>query len=146
MRRNKYEISRDLVQEFVDLLDSHGLSELEYGTTDWHIRVARGGGKAVAVSATTATTAAEETSAPPLAAHPGAVKSPIVGTAFLAPEPAAANFINVGDMVKEGDTLLLIEAMKTFNQIRAPRSGKVTQILIESGQPIEFGEVLLVLE
>jgi acetyl-CoA carboxylase biotin carboxyl carrier protein len=77
--------------------------------------------------------------------HPGAVKSPMVGVAYLSPEPEAARFINVGDTVVEGQTLLLIEAMKTFNTIRATRNGKIEAILVESGQPVEFGEPLLII-
>lgn len=80
------------------------------------------------------------------AAHPGAVKSPMVGVAYLAAEPGAANFVSMGQSVESGQTLLLIEAMKTFNQIKAPRAGTVTQILISSGQPVEFGEPLIVIE
>ncbi|MBN4016509.1 acetyl-CoA carboxylase biotin carboxyl carrier protein [Rhodospirillaceae bacterium AH-315-P19] len=143
--KNKQPVNHDLVQELVELLDTHGLTELEYGTTEWHVRVARGGGKS-AKTVAESKTAGEEPETTDLAAHPGAVKSPIVGTAFLAPEPGSQNFVNIGDIVKEGETLLLIEAMKTFNQIRAPRAGKVTQIPIKSGQPVEFGEVLMLLE
>jgi acetyl-CoA carboxylase biotin carboxyl carrier protein len=80
------------------------------------------------------------------ATHPGAVTSPMVGVAYLAPEPNAAHFIKVGDKVSEGQTLCLIEAMKTFNPIRAPKGGTITQILIGNGQPVEFGEALVVIE
>ncbi|MFL6935527.1 MAG: acetyl-CoA carboxylase biotin carboxyl carrier protein, partial [Xanthobacteraceae bacterium] len=78
--------------------------------------------------------------------HPGVVTSPMVGTAYLAPEPGARPYINVGSVVNAGDTLLIIEAMKTMNQIPAPRAGKVTQILIEDGRPVEFGEPLVIIE
>jgi acetyl-CoA carboxylase biotin carboxyl carrier protein len=78
--------------------------------------------------------------------HPGAVASPMVGTAFRAPEPGAANFVEVGAQVSAGETLLLIEAMKTFNEIAAPSAGKITQILFESGTPIEFGDILMIIE
>ena len=78
--------------------------------------------------------------------HPGAVTSPMVGTAYLAPSPGAKNFVEVGTRVKAGDTLLIIEAMKTMNQIPAPRSGTVTQILVEDGQPVEFGEAMMIVE
>ena len=78
--------------------------------------------------------------------HPGAVTSPMVGTAYLAPSPGAKNFVEVGTRVKAGDTVLIIEAMKTMNQIPAPRSGIVTQILVEDGQPVEFGEAMLIVE
>ena len=89
--------------------------------------------------------AAAATEADP-ASHPGAVTSPMVGTAYLAPEPGASAFVKVGDTVKEGQTLLIIEAMKTMNQIPAPRSGSVTQILVEDAQPVEYGEPLIVIE
>lgn len=80
------------------------------------------------------------------AAHPGAVKSPMVGTAYQAPQPGAAPFVKVGDQVKEGQTLLIIEAMKTMNQIPATRTGKITEILVKDGQPVEYGEVLMIVE
>ncbi len=143
-RKNKYGINPEIVRELVDLLDEHGLTELEYGTGDWHVRVARGGaGKAVQVEVQGA---GEPSTPSALAAQLGAVTSPLVGTAFLSPEPGAPNFVKVGDTVKEGDILLLIEAMKTFNQIRAPKNGKVAQILVVNGQPVEYGEALVVLE
>jgi len=78
--------------------------------------------------------------------HPGTVKSPMVGTVYMAPSPGAANFIEVGSTVKEGQTLLIIEAMKTMNQIHAPRSGKVTQIFVDNGRPVEYGEPLVAIE
>ena len=143
--KNKQPVNHDLVKELVELLDTHGLAELEYGTTEWHVRGASGGGKAAKI-VVESKTADEEPSTNDLAAHPGAVKSPIVGTAFLAPEPGSPNFVNVGDIVKKGETLRLVEAMKTFNQIRAPHAGKVTKIPIKSGQPVEFGEVLMLIE
>jgi acetyl-CoA carboxylase biotin carboxyl carrier protein len=80
------------------------------------------------------------------AKHPGAVKSPMVGTAYRAPEPGSAPFVEVGSRVSEGDTLLIIEAMKTMNQIPAPNTGKITAVLIENGQPVEFGEPLFIIE
>ena len=80
------------------------------------------------------------------AAHPGVVKSPMVGTAFRSPQPGAKAFIDIGSAVKAGDTLLIVEAMKTMNQIPAPRAGTVTQILFEDGQPVEYGEPLLIVE
>jgi acetyl-CoA carboxylase biotin carboxyl carrier protein len=78
--------------------------------------------------------------------HPGTVKSPMVGTIYMAPSPGAANFIEIGTAVKEGQTLLIIEAMKTMNQIHAPRSGKITKIFVENGQPVEYGEPLVAIE
>ena len=143
-RRNKHGINPEIVRDLVALMDEHGLGELEYGTSDWHVRVARGGpGKATKVEPGESGESAGGRASP---APPGAVTSPIVGVAYLSPEPGAPNFVNVGDAVKEGETLLIIEAMKTFNQIRAPKSGKVTEILVTNGQPIEFDEVLVILE
>jgi acetyl-CoA carboxylase biotin carboxyl carrier protein len=81
-----------------------------------------------------------------LAKHAGAVKSPMVGTAYLAPEPGKPNFVSIGDKVTAGQTLLIIEAMKTFNPIKAPKAGTVTQILIDNAQPVEFGEALMIVE
>jgi acetyl-CoA carboxylase biotin carboxyl carrier protein len=78
--------------------------------------------------------------------HPGAVASPMVGTAFRAPEPGGRPYVEVGDVVRQGQTLLIVEAMKTMNQIPAPRAGKVVRILVEDGQPVEFGELLLIVE
>ncbi|WP_270938093.1 acetyl-CoA carboxylase biotin carboxyl carrier protein, partial [Falsiroseomonas oryzae] len=97
---------------------------------------------APAAAAPVAVAAAPEAEGP----HPGTVTSPMVGVAYLAPEPGAAPFITLGARVAQGQTLLLIEAMKTFNQIRAPRAGTVTRILVESGSPVEYGEPLLVIE
>ncbi|MEW5703470.1 MAG: biotin/lipoyl-containing protein [Pseudomonadota bacterium] len=141
--KRRHRINRDLVRELVELLEEHGLSELEYGTAGWNIRVARGGGK---TTKRKTPAPGRESATDSLADHPGAVTSPLVGTSYLSSEPGAPNFVNVGDEVKEGQTLLLVEAMKTFNQIRAPRNGKVTQILVQNGQHIEYGEVLMVLE
>jgi acetyl-CoA carboxylase biotin carboxyl carrier protein len=81
-----------------------------------------------------------------LAKHPGMLPSPMVGTAYLAPSPGAKPFVDIGQSVKAGDTVLIIEAMKTMNQIPAPRSGVVTQILVEDGQPVEFGEPMMIIE
>jgi acetyl-CoA carboxylase biotin carboxyl carrier protein len=96
-------------------------------------------------AAPSATPAASDAAGDP-AAHPGAVTSPMVGTAYLAPEPGADNFVKTGDKVSEGDTLLIIEAMKTMNQIPAPRSGTVKRILVEDGAPVEFGAPLMIIE
>ena len=97
-------------------------------------------------SAPAAAEAAPSSSAETAKAHPGAVTSPMVGTVYVAPEPGAAPFIKEGDAVKEGQTLLLIEAMKTMNPIRAPRAGKVAQIFATNAAPVEYGEVLLIIE
>ncbi len=143
-----------LVRQLAELLNDTGLTEIEVEENDRKIRVARTV-QAVAVSAAPvaapapAAAAAAPAAPAPAAApadHPGAVKSPMVGTAYLAPSPEAANFVNVGDTVKEGDTLLIIEAMKVMNPITAPRGGKVTQLLVANGQPVEFDRPLAIIE
>ena len=145
------EIKSDLVRHLANILEETDLSEIEYDNGSLRIRVARQGREtAVMMPAQIAPSVAPAStveSTPDTAPHhPGAVKAPMVGVSFLASEPDTPPFCKVGDSVTEGQTLLLIEAMKTFNQIRAPRAGKVMQILIKSGQPVEFGEVLMLLE
>ncbi len=145
-------VDRELIQELSKLLDETGLTEIEIEQDGQRIRVARGSVAVAAAPAPVARVAApqpvgESVAAPMDAAkHPGVVKSPMVGTAYMAPEPGARPFIEVGSKVKAGDTLLIIEAMKTMNQIPAPRGGTVTQILCEDGQPVEFGEPLVIIE
>ena len=143
------------IRELAEILRETDLTEIELVESDSRIRVAR----QVTVQAV-ATVAAPQMAAPMVAAaplpsaiapeaegpHPGTVTSPMVGVAYLAPEPGAAPFITVGARVAQGQTLLLIEAMKTFNQIRAPKAGTVTRILVEAGSPVEYGEPLLVIE
>jgi acetyl-CoA carboxylase biotin carboxyl carrier protein len=145
--KNDLKIDDDLVRTLAALLDETGLSEIEYAVGDKRIRVARGNTTTVAM---TAPAAAPVTAAAPAAAptadHPGALKSPMVGTVYLRPQPGAALFVQPGDTVREGQTLLIIEAMKVMNQIPAPRAGKVTQVLVTDGTPIEFGQVLVVIE
>lgn len=148
------DVDSDLVRKLADLLEETGLTEIEYATDSWRIRVVRSAGSASAATPVTIPAAAANNPAPAQAAstmeveesHPGAVTSPMVGIVYITPEPGAAPFIKVGDAVQEGQTLLLIEAMKTFNEIRAQRAGKVTQILVEDGAPVEYGEELLILE
>ncbi len=141
------------IRELAKILRETDLTEIELVEKDSRIRVARQikvqqvatlAGPAAAPAA--AAVAAPVVEAVSDAAHPGAVTSPMVGVAYLAPEPGAAPFITVGGRVAQGQTVLLIEAMKTFNQIRAPRAGVVTRILIESGSPVEYGEPLLIIE
>lgn len=151
-------INSDSVRRLAELLDETGLTEIEYDTGDIKIRVARQHGGAVTYTAPPAAPAAavaapaesapavEDVSPAALADHPGAVTSPMVGTAYLAPEPGAAFFIAVGDSIAEGQTLMLVEAMKTFNEIKAPHGGTVKQIIIENGVPVEFGDVLVIIE
>ncbi len=153
--------SVDSVRRLAELLDETGLTEIEYDDGDLRIRVARQQAGAVAYTAPPAPGAgpAGAGASPPPAAtpapdvpaavaadHPGAVTSPMVGTVYLSPEPGAATFIGVGDTVSVGQTLMLVEAMKTFNEIKAPHAGTVTQIVVENGVPVEFGDVLAIVE
>jgi acetyl-CoA carboxylase biotin carboxyl carrier protein len=144
-------VDADAIRVLADILLETGLTEIEIAEGDSRIRVARAA--AVVQAAVPATVAAvpaapvvETAETADFAKHPGAVKSPMVGVAYLAPEPGAANFVTPGQTVAAGQTLLLIEAMKTFNQIKAPRAGTLTRILISPGVPVEYGEVLMVIE
>ncbi|MBR0780159.1 acetyl-CoA carboxylase biotin carboxyl carrier protein [Bradyrhizobium iriomotense] len=145
-----------LVRELALLLDETSLTEIEIERAGLRLRVARN----ISVAATMPMPMAAAPAALPMAAsaaapaaagvdlskHPGAVTSPMVGTAYWAPEPGAKPFIEVGTKVSVGQTLLIIEAMKTMNQIPSPRAGTVTQILVEDGQPVEYGEPLVIIE
>lgn len=147
----KFDIDGDLVRKLAALLEETGLTEIEYALGDQRVRVARGAVVPSAVATPAAAAAGNEAAAPATAsagetALPGTITAPMVGVVYMAPEPGADNFIKVGDTVSEGQTLLLIEAMKTFNPIRAPNAGKVTQILVAEGAPVEYGEALVVLE
>jgi acetyl-CoA carboxylase biotin carboxyl carrier protein len=134
------------------VLTETGLSEIEIAEKDSRIRVVRAVGPvvapvAVAPIAPAAVAAPTQASAEAeLAAHPGAVTSPMVGVAYLLPEPGSAPFVTIGQAVAAGQTLLLIEAMKTFNQIKAPKAGTVARVLVANGAPVEYGEVLMILE
>ena len=146
-----------LVRELAKILNDTGLTEIEMEKGSLKIRVAKGGGQVVqAVAAPDPVAAAPAPSQPVAApaaktekkdasAHPGAAKSPMVGTVYTRPSPDADAFVKVGDKVKEGDTIVLIEAMKTFNPITATKSGKIEEILVEDAQPVEFGEVLFII-
>lgn len=153
---------KKLITELAQLLNDTGLSEIEIEKSGLKIRVARSltiaasappppvvyapaGGPAPAASSSGPGAAAAPGVADP-AKHPGAVKSPMVGTAYRSPDPKAPPFVEVGTRVQQGDTLLIIEAMKTMNQIPAPRAGTVTAVMIENGQPVEFGEPLVIIE
>ncbi len=146
---NKDKIDRDMIRALAELLDETRLTEIEIEHQGLRVRVARQPGPAAPVmqyapaTPPAAQPAAGESSA---AAHPGAVTSPMVGTVYLAPEPGATPFIAVGDAVETGQTLFIVEAMKTMNPIAAPKSGKVVRILVKDGQPVEFGEPLAIIE
>jgi acetyl-CoA carboxylase biotin carboxyl carrier protein len=144
-------VDHELIHELTKLLDETGLTEIEIEQDGRRVRVARG------ATATAAPAAVRVEVAPAQSAdtaakvidpskHPGVVISPMVGTAYAASEPGAKPFIDIGSIVKAGDTLLIVEAMKTMNQIPAPRAGTIIQILFEDGQPVEFGEPLVIIE
>ena len=147
-------IEPKLIRELANILRDSGLSEIEIEQGGLRLRLA-------ATAAQPAMTAVHAPVAPPAvppalpapsappaatAAHPGAVLSPMVGTAYLSSEPGTAVFVKVGDQVQEGQTLLIVEAMKTFNPIPAPRAGRVAQILVTDAQPVEYGQVLAIIE
>jgi acetyl-CoA carboxylase biotin carboxyl carrier protein len=143
-----------LIRELALLLDETSLTEIEIERAGLRVRVARNISITAAAPATVHAAAITQIAAGPPAAgrvadlsqHPGAVPSPMVGTAYWSPEPGAKPFMEVGSKVSVGQTLLIIEAMKTMNQIPSPRAGTVTQILVEDGQPVEFGEPLVIIE
>jgi acetyl-CoA carboxylase biotin carboxyl carrier protein len=144
-----------LIRQLAELLNETGLSEIEIEKSGLKIRVARTINVQSTFAAPAPASAAASAPAGGASAaagksdpskHPGVVKSPMVGTAYRSPEPGAPTFIEVGSHVSQGDTLFIIEAMKTMNQIPAPHSGKVTAVLVENGQPVEFGEPLVIIE
>jgi acetyl-CoA carboxylase biotin carboxyl carrier protein len=152
MAEAKPAIDHDLIRELAKLLDETGLTEIEFERDGMRVRVGRAATGAF-VSVPSLPVPQPLLSSPSvlatpldLAKHPGVVASPMVGTAYIGPEPGAPPFVDIGSKVVAGETLLIIEAMKTMNQIPAPRAGTVTKILIEDGQPVEFGEPLMIVE
>ncbi len=143
---NKPGIDAETIRALSDLLAETGLTEIEVEQNGARIRVARAGAMA-AIAAAPAVAALPSVTAPaPLSGpHPGAVTSPMVGTVFSAPEPGKPDFVKVGQQIKEGDTLFIVEAMKTMNPIPAPRGGTVKEICVENGSPVEFGQTLIIL-
>lgn len=151
----KFDVDADMIRRLAGLIDETGLTEIEYDDGTRRIRVARGlssapaPAPAYAAPATAAEPAqSQKAEAPPAAdaSHPGAVTAPMVGTVYLQPDPQAPQFVNVGDRVEKGDTVLIIEAMKVMNQIPSPRTGTVRQILVTSGHPVEYGEVVMIID
>ena len=145
------------VKELTAILDENNLTELEFETEDISVRLARGTTIAAAPAmmpaaptaapiAASAETAPSALTASDVSAHPGAVKSPMVGTVYLAPEPDAPDFVKEGDQVKKGQTLFIVEAMKVMNPITAPADGKLTRVLVDNAQPIEFDQPLAIIE
>ena len=151
----KFEMDTEFVRKLAEILEETHLGEIELADGERRIRVARpaltvAAASPMALAAPMAATSASGGPSPAgghdIAGHPGAVKSPMVGTAYLAPEPGKPAFVSVGDKIAAGQTLLIIEAMKTFNPIKAPKAGTVTRILVENAQPVEFGEPLMIVE
>jgi len=145
-------IDHELIRELAKLLEETGLTEIEFERHGQRVRVARQPQQVNAVPVRSAAAeapavlAASDRGTSDPAVHPGVVASPMVGTAYRGPEPGARPYVEVGSRVAIGDPLLIVEAMKTMNQIPAPRAGTVIQILIEDGQPVEFGEPLMIIE
>jgi acetyl-CoA carboxylase biotin carboxyl carrier protein len=153
--KGKAGLDQELIRELAGLLDETGLSEIEIEREGMRVRVARRvafeaavGAGAVAVAAQPAATQASQPALKDTdpAKHPGCVPSPMVGTAYLAAEPTAAPFVEIGTRVAQGQTILIIEAMKTMNHIPAPKAGVIAAILVGNGQPVEFGEPLAIIE
>ncbi len=150
----KFAIDGDLVRQLAALLDETGLGEIEYEADGRRLRVAKPASAAPsAVMAPAPVAAAPAAAAPASAApgadpqaHPGAVKSPMVGTVYLSPTPEEPPFAQAGQPVEAGQTIMLVEAMKTFNDIKAPKSGTLRSILVENGQPVEYDEILAIVE
>ena len=146
MAENKPIVDQDLIRQLAELLNETGLTEIEIEQNNTRVRIARN--LTIAASAPAAAPpppAADERPAEP-ASQAGMVASPMVGTAYLSPEPGAKPFVDVGDRVKEGQTVMIIEAMKTMNQIPAPHAGTVKEILVDDAQPVEYGEPLMIIE
>ena len=154
VRRQPLNPDPAVIRELAGLLAETGLSEIEYAVGDHRIRVAREAaakpaptnGHAHAAEVPPPPAAPASNGTMPAADHPGLLKSPIVGIAYLAPQPGAAPFVRVGDSIAEGETVLIIEAMKVMNQIRAPRAGRVARIFVADAEPVEYGAPLLLIE
>jgi acetyl-CoA carboxylase biotin carboxyl carrier protein len=155
--KNKMDIDAEVIRTLAEILRDKDLSEIEVGRDDWYVRVARGGAApVVAQMAAPAASVGGQAPAPagassggsaaPYAGHAGLVVSPMVGVVYTSPEPGTPPFVKVGDTVSEGDTLVLIEAMKVFNPIKSPRAGRVVHIMVSNEDPVEYGEPLLVIE
>jgi acetyl-CoA carboxylase biotin carboxyl carrier protein len=146
----------EVIRALAGLLSETGLTEIEYAVGDHRIRVAREpAGKSAAATNGHANGHAPAPVEPPVAPdvtvkngvdHPGTLTSPMVGVAYLAPQPGAAQFVRIGDSISEGQTLLIIEAMKVMNQIRAPRAGRLVQVFVEDADPVEYGAPLMLIE
>jgi acetyl-CoA carboxylase biotin carboxyl carrier protein len=145
-RTAKSAVDHDLIRELARLLDETGLTEIDFERDGQRVRVARHAQPLSVAAGAPPLILSEPVTALEPGKHPGVVTSPMVGTAYRGPEPGARPYVEIGSVVRSGDTLLIVEAMKTMNQIPAPRAGRVIQILIEDGQPVEFGEPLMIIE
>ncbi|NNE83868.1 MAG: acetyl-CoA carboxylase biotin carboxyl carrier protein [Alphaproteobacteria bacterium] len=150
---DKFDVDADLVRKLSELLTETGLGEIEYEDAGKRIRVAMPGAAPASISAAPVTVPAASESAAESGAqsadastHPGAVTSPMVGTIYMSPAPGEAPFVRAGETVAEGQTILVVEAMKTFNEIAAPRSGTLARFIVTDGQPVEYGEALALIE
>ena len=148
----KLKVDKELIRELAELLAETDLNEIEWGEAGVQVRVVRHSGIHVAgltrhpEAGTTAGAAPMADAAADVANHPGAIKSPMVGTVYVAQEPGAPPFVKVGDIIGAGQTVLIVEAMKTMNPIPAPRDGRVKLILVDNQQPVEYGQVMMVIE
>ncbi|WP_288901450.1 acetyl-CoA carboxylase biotin carboxyl carrier protein [uncultured Sneathiella sp.] len=150
---NKLNIDKKAIRDLAEIMNETGLGEIEIENGDHRLRVSRGSSAAseaiqtvIPAAPVAAPAAAPAAAAPDAGSHPGAVKSPMVGTVYLSPEPGSAPFVRPGDMISEGQTLLIVEAMKTMNPIAAPKSGKVIEILVGNEEPVEYGQPLAIIE
>ena len=144
-----FKIDEEAIRKLAKLLDETNLTEIEIAEGESAIRVQRGGQTIVSAAPAMqqmASSAAPTVASAPAGDHPGSVKSPMVGTVYRSAEPGSAPFAEIGKKVNKGDTLLIIEAMKVMNPIKAPASGTVSAVMVQDGQPVEFGEVLVVIE
>jgi acetyl-CoA carboxylase biotin carboxyl carrier protein len=158
MAEGKRGVDKDLIRELAELLRETDLAEIEIEQDDFRIRVARSVSPAVPVAHVEPPRTASAGAAAPAEApghprsladparHPGCVPSPMVGTAYRSPEPGTKPFVEVGDMVNVGQTILIVEAMKHMNEVAAPHAGRVVEVLVEDGQPVEYGEPLMIIE
>ena len=150
----KLNVDKALIAELAELLEKSNLTEISWSEAGVEVRVARNVSVTSMIPSAAVPTAPVPAPAPAsvgsgddeLARHPGAIKSPMVGTAYRSPDPDAAPFVQVGDVVNQGQTVLIIEAMKTMNPIPAPKAGKVKQILVSDREPVEYGQVLVIIE
>ena len=142
----KFSVDPELIRQLAAILTETGLGEIEYAEGERRIRVARPTAPIAASAIAPSALPSAAAPADPAGAPANALTAPMVGTVYLAPEPGAAPFIKAGDQVKEGQTLLIIEAMKVMNQIRSPRAGTVSLIMVRDGAPVEYGEPLLVID